>query len=252
MGLDSAHLQNYIQRFHSPASFFAQEYPAFRVTVVPFYIDKYEVTNADFKKFIDANPQWSKSKIPDSLQDGNYLKDWNGNKYPKLKGKFPVVYVSWYAANAYARWKGKRLPMEVELECAAKGLNDTPSYPWGNTDADTTKANYLPSHVGHPVKAGSYPPNSLGLYDMAGNVSEFCMDRWRTNDYTNKQKFKGGYVVIPSLAEDKNKVLIRGGSWNSPAAALLTIHRESFPANGCSGEVGFRCAVSVPTTPNPK
>ena len=237
--------------FHSPASFFAQEYPAFRVTVVPFYIDKYEVTNADFKRFIDANPQWSKAKIPDSLQDGNYLKDWDGNKYPKLKGKFPVVYVSWYAANAYARWKGKRLPMEVELECASKGLNETPSYPWGNADADATKANYQQSQVGQPVKVGSYPPNSLGLFDMAGNVSEFCLDKWRTNDYANKEKFKdNGYVFIPPLAEDKNKVVIRGGSWNSPAAALLTTHRESFPANSCIAEVGFRCAASLPVTQN--
>src|ERR1700753_806995 len=75
MGLDSVSLQRDMKRFNERADFFSQEYPAFRVTVQSFYMDKYDVTNSDYKKFIDANPQWSKAHIPDSLQDGNYLKD---------------------------------------------------------------------------------------------------------------------------------------------------------------------------------
>ena len=101
MGLDSVQLKNDMQKYSTSFDTFSQEYPAFKVLVLAFYLDKYEVTNADFKKFIDANPKWSKSNIPDSLQDGNYLKDWNGTKYPKAKAHYPVTYVCWYAANAY-------------------------------------------------------------------------------------------------------------------------------------------------------
>ena len=86
MGLDSAGLQRDMRRFNQPAAFFSQEFPVIRVTVRQFYMDKYDVTNAEFKKFIAANPQWAKGRVPDSLQDGNYLKNWNGNKYPKEQG----------------------------------------------------------------------------------------------------------------------------------------------------------------------
>jgi formylglycine-generating enzyme required for sulfatase activity len=246
MGIDSVQLEYDINTFKAPPSFFSQEYPAFRVTVIPFYIDKYEVTNAEFKKFIDANPKWSKSNIPDSLQDGNYLEDWTGNKYPKLKGNYPVVNICFYAANAYAHWKGKRLPSEAEWECAAKGLDKSSVFPWGNADADTTKANYFQSETRHAVQVGHYAPNSLGLYDMAGNVYEFCIDRWRLNMYAAMAKFKHGFNRNIFPTADMKRVAIRGGSWNSPAVNLRTTYRESCLVNSCSAYVGFRCAASIP------
>src|ERR1700735_4814981 len=94
MGLDSDEVKQAAQRFNEPAAFFAQESPAFRVTVVAFYMDKYDVTNAEFEKFVEANPQWAKDRLPDSLQDGNYLKGWNGNKYPAGQGDFPVTCIN--------------------------------------------------------------------------------------------------------------------------------------------------------------
>ena len=246
MGIDSIQLEYQVSRFKAPPSFFSQEYPALRVTVIPFYVDKYEVTNAEFKKFIDANPKWSKSNIPDSLQDGNYLKNWRGNKYPKLEGDYPVVNVCFYAANAYAHWKGKRLPSEAEWECAAKGLDKSLVFPWGNADADIAKANYLQSGIGHAVQVGRYAPNSLGLYDMAGNVYEFCLDRWRLNLYAGLAKFKHGGDRNDFPPADMKKVAIRGGSWNSLAVSLRTTYRESFPMTSCTAYVGFRCAASIP------
>ena len=158
MGSDSAQLNGYEQKYHLLFEAFAHEYPAIRVTVPDFYMDKYEVTNADFKKFIDANPKWAKSNIPDSLQDGNYLKDWKGNKYPKFKANYPVVYVSWFAAHAYAQWENKRLPTESEFEFAAKGGHlESAVFPWGAADADTTKANYLQSNTGTLFRLGIMP-----------------------------------------------------------------------------------------------
>lgn len=247
MGLDSAHLAGAMDRFKMPASYFSQESPAFRVTVPPFYIDKYEVTNAQYKKFIDANPRWSKQNIPDSLQNGDYLKDWNGDKYPQGKADYPVVYVCWYAANAYAYWIGKRLPTESEREYTARGTETgSPLFPWGDADADPTKANYIDSGIGHTEKAGKYPPNSLGLYDMAGNVSEFCADSWRPDVYAERFRFSKTRVThFNNQPFDLSKRVIRGGSWNDPAVNLRTTWRESFPAAGCSAYVGFRCAANA-------
>ena len=83
------------------------ENPVHPVYVDAFYMDKYLVTNAQYKVFVDANPQWRKDLIPDAYHNGSYLDYWNGGSYPDGKGNHPVTYVSWYAAMAYARWAGE-------------------------------------------------------------------------------------------------------------------------------------------------
>ena len=111
----------------------AGERPVHTVYLDAFYIDKYEVTNEQYKKFLDANPQWHKSNIDGQYHDGNYLKDWNGNDSPSGKGNHPVVYISWHSAKAYADWAGKRLPTETEWEKAARGGLVSKRYPWGDS-----------------------------------------------------------------------------------------------------------------------
>lgn len=245
MGLDSNQRLADMKRFNEPASYFSQEYPARRVSVSAYYIDKTEITNAEYKKFVDANPEWSKDHIPDSLQDGNYLKDWNGNKYPKSKGKYPVVYVSWFAAKAYAKWVGKRLPMESEWECAAKANSDHAEFPWGDADADSTKANFKRLHTTGPLKTGNYRANGYGLYDMAGNVKEFCLDMWYQDIYQLMSEFNVKSPHKPIFTGGGKSVVIRGGGWQSPAVELRNTYRESFPQNRCAPDVGFRCALSI-------
>ena len=142
------------------------EKPIHTVYIDAFYIDKYEVTNAQYKAFVDANAQWRKDQIPTTYHNGTYLKHWNGNNYPNGKGDHPVTYVSWYGAMAYAKWVGKRLPTEAEWEKAARGGKSGLKYPWGNTISNT-QANYG-NHVGDTTVVGNYAANGFGLYDMAG------------------------------------------------------------------------------------
>ena len=86
-----------------------------------FYMDVYEVTNAQYRKFIDENPQWEKDKALTSVVGDGYLSGWKGNMYPKGKANHPVVNVGWFAAKAYAEWAGKELPTETQWERAARG-----------------------------------------------------------------------------------------------------------------------------------
>ena len=159
------------------------EKPVHTVYVDVFYMDKHEVTNAQYKKFMDANPQWQKDRIPKIYHDGNYLKDWNGNDYPDGKGNHPVVNVSWYGSMAYAKWMGKRLPTEAEWEKSARGGLAGQKYPWGNT-IKPSNANYYRS-IGDTTPVGQYAPNVYGLFDMAGNVSEWCLDGYHKDFYAN-------------------------------------------------------------------
>ena len=152
--------------------------PLHTVYVDAFYMDKYKVTNAQYKAFLDANPKWQVEVHANDLGyvGGCYLIDWDENTYPIGKDDFPVAYVSDEAAKAYAQWVGKRLPTEAEWEKAASGglvehsihsikrkkINNQ-SFPVG-----ATKTNY----ESYPV--GVYPANGYGLYDMYDNIYEWC------------------------------------------------------------------------------
>ena len=157
------------------------EQPVHTVYVDAFYMDKYEVTNLDYKKFVLANPQWQKDRIRKALHNGMYLHHWTGNNYPTGKANHPVTYVNWYAAMAYAKWAGKRLPTEAEWEKAARGGKSGLKYPWGNT-ISRDRANYN-KYVGDTTAVGKYLANGYGLYDMAGNVWEWCLDAYDENFY---------------------------------------------------------------------
>jgi formylglycine-generating enzyme required for sulfatase activity len=231
---------------------FADEGPAHTVTVAPFWMDRHEVTNAQFQAFLDANPDWQPGRIPRPFHNGDYLKHWQGGSYPDGKGQHPVVYVSWYAATAYARWAGKRLPTEAEWEWAARGGLVEQPFPWGDAAATPDRANYRAGNRGEPVAVGSYPANGYGLYDMAGNVWEYCVDEWgpyRAGPQTNPV---GGGALYEGDAfrSVKTRRVIRGGSWGGEPVNLRVTYRDSHPPDGAGPHVGFRCVRPAPDAPS--
>ena len=222
------------------------EKPVHTVYLDAFYMDVYEVTNAQYKQFVDAKPEWGKDRIPRSYHDGNYLKLWNRNNYPPGKGNHPVVYVSWYGAMAYAKWAGKRLPTEAEWEKAARGGLVGQKYPWGDW-INFSYANYG-RNVDSTTAVGSYAPNGYGLYDMGGNVSEWCLDAYSSSFYATSPRRNpiagAGSIaqVANSFTNVKNSRVFRGGSWYRDRYYLRVAIRNGSGTSGTGTNVGFRCA----------
>lgn len=217
------------------------EQPVHTVRLDAFYLDRYEVTNAQYRLFLDANPQWRKGRVDPSLVTAQYLANWEGDNYPEGRARHPVTFVSWYAAAAYAQWAGKRLPTEAEWERAARGPEGY-RYAYGN-EWDPTKAN-VARVVGDTTPVGSYAPNSFGLYDMTGNVLEWCAD-WYAEDWYARSP-----VDNPTGPEEGQSRVLRGGSWNYWEAQCTTSYRfflvPPILNRACTDFIGFRCAMDVP------
>ena len=250
----------------------ADEQPVHTVHLDAFYMDEYEVTNAQFKAFVNANPAWQKDNIEDRFHWGTYLLHWNGNDYPAGKADHPVVFVSWYAAMAYAEWAGKRLPTEAEWEYAARGGFAWKKYPWGDTitpadakydlDYDIHRelsklpVLYEPTAItGNATRVGAYADNGYGLYDMAGNVWEWCLDAYDADFYAasdnSRNPIAGGITIhelrenFTSIPTDPGRVL-RGGSWRDRATFLRVANRGRDTPTNTNGFYGFRCVRDVP------
>lgn len=220
------------------------ETPAHTVTISSFQMDKYEVTNEQFKKFLKKAPEWSSARVPKQFNNGNYLKDWSGIDFLKGKAKFPVVNVSWFAAVAYCQSVGKRLPTEAEWEFAARGGLENKLFPWGDEPVDNLRANYSGSKINAATAVGSYPANGYGLFDMAGNVWEFMADEWHPySDGPQTDPVAGGDLFLgDSFLKVTTRRVIGGGSWGGGPLNLRVTYRDSHPPDGARDFVGFRCA----------
>ncbi len=289
----------------------ADEFPRHKVKVSSFYMDKHEVTNAQFRAFIEATgyvttaekkPDWeelkkqlpsgtlrpadsllvaaslvfSPPKHPVSLNNSavwwNWVPgaDWRHPQGTKsnIKGKdnYPVVQVSWDDAVAYAKWAGKRLPTEAEWEYAARGGKPNCIYPWGNEPIEQgkVKANSWQGHFPNentetdkyyrtsPVM--TFLPNGFGLYDMAGNVWEWCNDWYRPDYYSTC--VKQGVETDPQGPLDSfdpdepyiPKRVVRGGSFlctDQYCSGFRVAARMKTSWDTSLEHTGFRCVVSA-------
>ncbi|MGH7534168.1 MAG: formylglycine-generating enzyme family protein, partial [Gemmatimonadales bacterium] len=198
------------------------EKPPHRVSVHAFRIDRYEVTNDDYLVCVEAKvcsaPErhaWSEQPL------------------------VPVTGVSWYDADAYCRWRGQRLPLEAEWELAASGGNPGRKYPWGDV-ISRGDANYGNRNPG-PRPVGSYRRNDFGLFDMAGNVSEWCQD-WYGPTYYGGVSPEGSVPDNPTGPPGGTHKVKRGGSWKQYAADLRVSARSFMTPSARDEGIGFRCA----------
>ena len=283
------------------------EKPIHKVEVSSFWMDKTEVTNAQFKEFVDATgyittaekiPDWEELKkdlppntpkpdesvfVPASLvfkkSDINNLNNhaqwwvwkaganWKspGGPETSVEGKddHPVVHVSWFDAVAYAEWKGRRLPTEAEWEYASRGGLKGMKFSWGNEiqlseyantwEGEFPKKNYVIDGYESTSPVKSYPPNQYGLYDMAGNVWEWCSDLYNSNYYSTVQNIKSINPLGPVKSYDPAepyslKRVVRGGSYLCNKSYCTgyrnSMRMKSTPDTGAM-HTGFRTVKDV-------
>jgi formylglycine-generating enzyme required for sulfatase activity len=248
VGIDAVEIPRFEKIFGiDKAQLFQDEVPKHSVTLDHFYIDRFPVTNTQFKRFTDANVEWQSGHIPPELDNGNYLRHWTTAAGLGTIADHPAVNVNWYAAVAYCRWAGKHLPSEAEWEYAARGGQDA-LFPWGDEPADKTRANFAGSQLGTTSPVGTYPPNRYGLFDMAGNVWEFLVDEWKPYSSTPQRNPVAGenrFLDATGFLQVKTRRVIRGGSFGGAPVNLWVEYRDSHPPNGSRDFVGFRCAKSA-------
>jgi formylglycine-generating enzyme required for sulfatase activity len=172
--------------------------------VESFNLDKYEVTNSEFLEFVKANPQFEKGKVSTDLNDKDYLKRWSrNNSFSSKIRNIPVVFVSQIIATEYCKWKGKRLPTDLEWGLAAgEGLRN---YPWGNKVPSKDIANFAKGLLGAPLPGDSHPLGATpeGVMHMAGNVWE-----WTSTMKGRKVISRGGcYYDQAEILHNENKTL---------------------------------------------
>lgn len=228
----------------------AEETPRHKVYEDAFYIDTHEVTNRLFAEFLNGVKPEKETRmswvvIRDDI--GYEERTWPAEivfvdgEYAPVKGfeDYPVIAVSWRSADAYCAWAGERLPTEAEWEKAARGGIKGALYPWGDslpTGGVVFKRswsdNYYPAPVG---KVGSYHPNGYGIYDMAGNVWEWCSD-WYDPNYYKVSPRKNPEGPPPTGLK-----ALRGGSWANPGIMLRVAYRGVNHPDHFDSGVGFRC-----------
>ncbi len=213
--------------------------PTRRIYLGAFRIDKFEVTNAAYGRFVAATGH-SPPRLPgrEKPWGGNWSRFvWGGRKPPPGAGDLPVSLVSWFDAEAYCAWAGKRLPSEAEWEKAARGPGGN-IYPWGSAPSPGT-ANFGKRHEG-PLPVGSFPSGKspYGVMDMAGNVAEWA------NDYYHPAYYARSPDRDPRGPKRGSRRVVRGGNWRDSADKIRTVHRWSGVPSGKHGGVGFRCALS--------
>lgn len=215
------------------------EMPRHQITLASFALDVHPITNEQFVRFLEVMGGEKDSNHNDiiRLRDSRIKRSAGKLSIESGYAKHPVVGVTWYGAVAYAKWVGKRLPTEAEWEIASRGGLEHVLYPTGD-DIEKTQANFFSSDT---MTVMSYAPNRYGLYDMAGNVYEWCQDWYGYNYYEVSIQEPDN---PPGPLQGVYRVL-RGGCWKSLKEDLRCSRRHRNNPGAVNGTYGFRCATDV-------
>jgi formylglycine-generating enzyme required for sulfatase activity len=215
------------------------EIPRHAIRLSSFALDIHPVTNEQFVRFLQAMGGEKDQNNNDiiRLRDARIKRNTGKLTIESGFAKHPVVGVTWYGASAYAKWVGKRLPTEAEWEAAASSGKEGFIFPTG-VDIDRTQANFFSSDT---TAVMSYPPNSFGLYDMAGNVYDWCQD-WYAYNYYDASAVEPDNPKGPHQGVYR---VLRGGCWKSLREDLRCSHRHRNNPGAVNGTYGFRCAADV-------
>lgn len=238
-----------IQMVSIPAGKFMMGYPGneHKDSTQGFWMSKYEITNEQFAEFlntkqVNANGLYkisdsSEQKLIEASSQGLVFKNDAWKPDSIIYASNPVVFVTWYGANEFAKYKGGRLPTQTEWEYACRGGTTTlfnlgDLLPNNLANYDWSKPYVGDINIGKEAskgttKVGLYPPNAYGLYDMHGNVWEWC-------------------TSLEDLASPTSRIAIRGGGWNSEAFSCRSGNLQYFDSNGISlaWPIGFRIVIS--------
>jgi formylglycine-generating enzyme required for sulfatase activity len=202
----------------------ADETPRHQVRLTRgFRIDRTEVSVAAYQRYVAETG----AEMPEPPR---FDPDWGLRDHP-------IVNVSWYEAVDYCRWAGGRLPTEAEWEYAARGGRAGQRFPWGDT-IDRDHANFTKTgghdEWPHTSPGGAFSANGFGLHDMAGNVWEWCSDRYQAT-------YRDAGSVDPTGPTSGDERVIRGGSWSNVGRLLRSSARLQLQPGGWIDYVGFRC-----------
>lgn len=210
IGSDEREIESLMQRENVVRDMLLDELPQQTMPIKGFYIDRYEVTNAQYKQFVDA------ARYPPPL-------NWDSGTYPPGAENRPVTFISWDDAHTYAEWAGKRLPTAEEWEVAARGMHGQ-VYPWGETW--TSQNINIDGREKGPTPVGTYADDAspYDVYDMGGNVAE-----WTMTEYEENEDF----------------FTLKGGSWAGKPFEARGANKTPGEAIYQLSQIGFRCAKSA-------
>ena len=224
------------------------EEPVHQVTLSSYWIDKYEVTSSNFTKFLNENKNEAHRFIEITP---SVTVQFDDNVYQPRKGleNYPVNRVSWFGADAYCKWKEKRLPTEAEWEKAARGT-DQRIFPWGNEFPDNSRVTFRRKfsekgfQVMEPVEGMKNGISPFRVHQMAGNVWEWVSDWFDATAYQDENR------IDPKGPESGISKVLRGGNWYYKAYYMRTTYRFNERPDIFKVWQGFRCARQAKPSDN--
>ena len=226
MGTNKTDSEDTHQKIGTVKPLYLDQHPERQLTLDAYYIDKYEITNTEYKRFVDA------TQFPD------YPTHWENVSFPEEIAAHPVTNITWREAFAYCAWADRQLPTEAQWEKAARGPSGQP-YPWGD-EYEKGKANMGIEGDRKTMPVGSYPSDvsPYGVFDLAGNVMEWARDWYAA--------YPGNSFQDPRFGT--NFKVLRGNAFQKAGHYFLDAYRYAFnrtevPADEYFENVGFRCAT---------